>query len=170
MRRFDGIERVGWRVISGSPSSHYRPALWRPTRQNPDSVALSEKFAGDPDASKWNRRTWRRMGVVAVRNHALDVILTRPDVEPAIAFTVGQTLVVGRLGVLRDVGVVHDVVTVNRGHGMRIGPDETRFGVGGITPDGEFITPSPEDLMTLGPVPCEMAGDVNTGFVELNFS
>lgn len=168
-------ERAMWAVASplnGSSHEHYRQALWRPTRQEPASVALSDTFAGIQGASGWNRRSWRYMGVVQARGDNLRELLAQPNVDPALAFTMGKMLVVGRIAAPDAFG---HMITVSGqegdiAHGLRLGPDKTQFGIGVLASNGEFITPPAEDLITMGPVDIDTAIRQGNGFGAINFS
>jgi hypothetical protein len=170
MGKLDGIERRMWQLATGSPHPHYRQALWRPTRQEVSSVALSSSFSGDPEAGNWNRRGWQKLGVIAVRPGSLEQILGQPNVDPAIAFAIGGRLAVGRVAAPEDFGWVESQAGINRGHGMRIGPGELQFAIGGATEDGEFVAPPAEDLLTVDTAHVALVGDEQDRYRAMNFS
>ncbi|HEU4914518.1 MAG TPA: hypothetical protein VFT16_03905 [Candidatus Saccharimonadales bacterium] len=170
MGKFDGIERRVWQMATGSSHPHYRQALWRPTRQEVSSVALSEPFTGNAEASNWNRRSWQKLGIIAIRPGSLERILSQPNVDPAIAFAIGDRLAVGRVAAPEDFGWVESSVGINRGHGMRVGPGELQFTIGGVTESGEFLTPSAEDLLTVGMSHVALVGDDQDRYGAMNFS
>lgn len=166
MGKLESIERSMWQFATGSSHPQYRQALWRPTRQGVETIALSEKFEGDSNVNNWNRRGWHMVGVIAVRDGALERILQQPNVDPAVAFAMGGSLVVGRLEGEEALGSLGQ----GRGHGMRIGPGDLQFAIGGVTEAGTFIAPAAEDLHSEGPIPDAIIGDVRTGYADLRFS
>jgi hypothetical protein len=167
------VERALWTAFTGSSHDHYRQALWRPTRQSVESVALSEKYAGVRGASSWNRRSWDLLGILRVKNGGLEQLLAQPDVDPAVAFTMGRTLVVGKLSSPEDFG--HMVEPGDKrgdlAHGLRLGPDEIRFGIGVVAANGRFITPPAECLQSMGPITINLLSlEPEPGFAAINFS
>ena len=170
MGRLETVERRIWQITTGSSNSHYRQALWRPTRQGTDGLAMSETFPGDSEASKWNRRQWSRIGVVAFGYGSLERVVGQPNLDPAVAFTIGSMLVVGKLEDLTDIGYTHAQGSTLRAHGLRIGPDDTRFAVGGITEDGQFVTPDSEEVITMPLIPISALDVDDQRFANVNFS
>lgn len=171
MGRLASAERTLWELATGSSDSHYRQALWRPTRQGVEGVALSDKYAGVSNASNWNRRSWKQLGVLQARSGALEHLLAQPNVDPAVAFTIGSRLVVGTLEDADDFGYMVSAIgsRANLAHGMRLGPNETQFGIGVVASSGQFITPPAETLTSLGPIHISTLAP-GSGFSTVNFS
>jgi hypothetical protein len=162
----------GLSPLMGSSHPHYRQALWCPTRQGLEAVSLSDRFTGDTSVSKWNRRAWDSVGVVAVRNGALEELLDQPGSRPAAAFTMGNMLVVGEIDgdeplgrLVTASGEIGDVA-----HGFRIGHDAGQYALGIIAANGEFVTPDQEDVYTMGPIDITFAIQPGSGFANINFS
>lgn len=157
--------------IAGSSHSHYRRALWSPVTRETTGVALSDVFEGLEGASGWNRRSWDLLGVVAVRNGAMERLLGQPDARPAVAFELGKRLVVGELADPDGFGrlVIPGGEPGDLAHGLRLGPGDTRFAIGATLPGEGFVTPGADDVYTLGPTEI---GNIQPGsrFAGINFS
>ncbi len=175
------VKRGIWTAMSpiaGSSHEQYRQALWFPTRQELDAdLAVSETFGGIDGASKWNRRTWDHLGVIAVRNGALDRLISLPGMRPAVAFANDERLVaVGELVDTQGFGYMQktqagELVPGDMAHGFRLGPDDARFAVGAVAPNGRFLTPMPEDIYTMGPIGIgDIGPDSQSGFANIYFS
>lgn len=168
-------ERTLWSVLNpvmGSDHPNYRQALWRPSRQGVEGVALSDTFAGVEGASGWRRNTWDHIGILQAQGTRLQELLAQPNVDPALAFTMGKLLVVGRIEdpqafrwMLED-----GVRESDMAHGLRVGPEDTRFGIGVVASNGQFITPPAEDLVTHPPMLIEDAIRADSEFALINFS
>lgn len=141
---------AGLSPVMGSSHPNYRRALWSPRTQGLVGVALSEPFAGVEGASGWYRRSWDKIGIMAVRSGAMEELLKESGARPAVAFRMGSRLVVGELADPDGFARLHrsDGMTGSITHGFRLGPDEAQFAIGVTLPDGEFVTPSAGQVRT----------------------
>lgn len=171
MGKLAKIERTAWQILTGSSSWNYEQALWRPTRQPIDTVpGWSDRFAGDPETGGINRRAWQKVGVIAVRGNQLERLLAQENVTPAVAFTMGKLLVVGRLEAPDSFGAIYGASGKQMGHGMRIGNDETQFSVGVVDGTGAFVSPAQEHIDSQGPINVDDVGALGSAYQMMHFS
>lgn len=171
MGRIADIERAVWSMATGSSHFGYEQARWRLTRQPIESVkGWSDNFGPDPEAGGINRRAWKHVGVVAVRDHQLEKLVTRDNVDPAVAFKMGKRLVVGAIDDAHGFGHIYGFEGKRMGHGLRIGDGETQFSIGIIDSTGTFISPKQEYIDTQGPIHVDDIGDKRTAYTSMKFS
>jgi hypothetical protein len=170
MGKLASIERTAWQVLTGSSSWNYEQALWRPTRQPVATVAeWSDTYGPDPEAGAINRRAWQKVGVVAVRGNHVEKLLAQDNVDPAVAFTMGERMVVGTLE-RPGFSYIGSGESRRTAHGLRIGNGETQFSIGIVNADGTFISPPHDTFDCQGPINISDIGVLGSGYQELHFS
>jgi hypothetical protein len=154
---------------------HFRPATFAIKLHDAEHYSWSDMFTGDPEAAARHKGIWQSVGIVAARAEIMEELEDdNPDSVPAIAYRVGrsgeahvaalsaESFSFGRLP--------HPRAKDGYVHGFALGAEDLQFSIGRFTTDNEFVTPDPEDVISMGPVPIHLAGDPATGFDDLYFS